>query len=1043
MKKKSGNKDLDNELDFDDLEGLDGEMDFGDLENIDDSRSTGGSKPGAIAKELAEEAGKGFLDSVAKKTASKALPESYSNNYYAAMEYGDFAKETFGANKSKINKSLYNLGKEVKKILPFQSKMLDGFLSKYETDFEQFKSQTEEQIREGSIQSDLASIFDKQLDIQKAFEAKRSSEAQVDKKQKLAIDKVNIDVLTSIDGNISNQTAFTLQISKEYYRKSLELQYKSYFIQSDMLKTMRDYYKGFSLQLENIAKYTSLPDFVKLNTSERVSEVLRTQFIQNTYKQLFSSSDYVKNVKNKVSNLISEKISGITDGLDQATEALGGLNAAGEYGGGGARVLGGVMSGMGGGILGEKAGNWLGPKLQEKIKDNKTINTGGNLLQMLANSPRTLFASLKGKAEKGAEEYQDESSPLRFLASKLFGGANELLGVTDPGIKNFGVKKSSILEHNKPAIFDNKVHRSITEVIPLYLSKILATNTNLNSMYKSVNWQNLYDHQDDEEQVYDYENRKLSTKAEFKLAMEKSVFKDNSKESKKVEGVASNINSLALSSAEKSGNKDDVKLLKNKKAQKSFSDFMSLAGEKLSAEDFNYDNLVTNIEQNADLALLVKKNPTLAKYIEVLKKNDLSMKHVNLNEKVLDTKRVYPTLAVIELFKSTSTIAESKELNKINGDVANKLAEGFTRYITSSNSVITLDTIISGQCFKLMKDKDIDVCMPYIQIFVGQCKIIKYLDDYLKETQFEALLGVMNESLLNNFEIDPEVFQKLYDYSPDLQEDGKLSIRNLVEGKLGKEKDDIEFADISKIKSIAGVKTKDVKSLAREKTKTNVFAQIESSGFYQELTKFTDIASTFKKDIAEAGSAKEIGASVKTMFGAVVKQSQESSKKFYASAEKEFTEGLNKINKAIENVTEKNAPIVKESMISTVKQMQNKVEVLIKAEEESLKVMEAQLEEIKKTLQENIDDPKTFSTSKHSLSLTLTGKKVEIKALKKFKGNLQATLNRINNIDTNGINISDLLGSAFSALMALKTEAEDTLALFEAESKAQAEAVAQ
>ena len=73
---------------------------------------------------------------------------------------------------------------------------------------------------------------------------------------------------------------------------------------------------------------------------------------------------------------------------------------------------------------------------------------------------------------------------------------------------------------------------------------------------------------------------------------------------------------------------------------------------------------------------------------------------------------------------------------------------------------------------------------------------------------------------------------------------------------------------------------------------------------------------------------------------------------------------------------------------------------------------------------------------------SLAGKKVEIKTLKKFKGNLQAAANRINNIDTSqGVNIGDLLKSAFTTLQALKKEAEDTLAVFEAESRAQAGAV--
>lgn len=1037
MKKKTENKGLDNNLDLSSIDGLDdSEINFGD--DLD----TSSRKPSVrdTAKELSKEAGKGFLDSVARKTAKKALPDSYKDNYYAALDYADFAKETVETSKTKINKSIYKLGKEVTKILPFQSKMLESFLSKYESDFEEFKQQSLDNQRDASVESNLSSMFDKQLDIQKALESKRSAEEQVNKKQRMTVDKISIDVLSSIDSHVATQSAFTLQISKEYYRKSLELQYKTYFIQADMLKDMRDYYKGFSRQMEDISLNTSLPDFVKLNKSEAVKQMMRDQFLQSTYKQMFSNSDYVKNVKQKMSSLISEKISNFTDNIDNITEALSGINQAGEFGGGGGKVLGSVISGMGGGVLGEKVAGKIPSKYLEKIKGNKTVQTGGNLLSMLANSPRTLLASLRDKTAKGKENFQDESSPFRYLASKLFGGANELLGVTDPGVKNYGVKKPSILEHNKPAIFDNKVHRSISEVIPMYLAKILHENSNLREMYKAVNIDKLSKYKDSEEKVYDYENRKLSTKSEFKLAMEKSVFKDTNKSGKKIEGVAGNINSLAMESAEKSGDKDDIKFLKNKKAQKSFSDFMSAAGDKLKPEDYNYDNIVNNYDKNPDLQDMVKNNPTLAKYINILQKNDLSRKHVNLNEKVLDTKRVYPTLGVIELFKGTSRIAGSKTLNNPKGDVANKIAEGLTRYISMTNSVVTMETIINGQCFRMMTDKDLDICLTNIKIFIGQCKGIDATSDYLKETSFEVLLGIMNESLLNNFEIDPEVFQKLYDYSPILQEDGRLGLRNLIEGKLGKEDEDTDFINGSRLKDLSMTRTNSIKGLAQAKTKTTIIEQIENSGFYKELTKFTDIATDFKTNLGKADSAKEIGASVKKMFGDVIKQSQESSKKFYTAAEKEFIEGFNNINKAIENVSEKTAPVVKNSMLSTVNKIKAKVEILIKSEEETLNTMEAQLDEIRKTLEENIEDPKTLGTSKLSLKASLEGKKIEIKTLKKFKGNLQAAANRINNIDPKGVDINDLLKSAFRTLQALKTEAEETLAMFEAESKAQAEA---
>lgn len=1038
MKKKSSQKDIDSDLDFDDLDTSD--MDFGDAGNIDDSRSP--VKPGAVAKELAQEAGKGFMDSVVRKTASKALPDSYEANASVALEYADFAKETFNTSKNKVNKSLYSLGKEVKKILPFQSKMLDGFLSKYETDFEEFRSQTEEQIREGSIQSNLSSIFDKQLEIQKAFEAKRSAESQVDKKQNLVIDKANIDLLTSIENNTANQTAFTLQISKEYYRKSLELQYKSYFIQADMLKSMRDYYKGFSIQFEEIVKNTGLPDFVKLNTSERVSEILRTQFIENTYKKLFSSSDYVKNVKQKVGNLISEKISGLTDGMDQATEAIGGLNAAGEFGGGGAKVLGSVMSGMGGGILGEKLANKISPKIKDKIKDNKVINTGGNLLDMLANSPRTLFASLKGKADKGAEEYEDESTPFRFLAKKLFGGASELLGVTDPGIKKYEVKKSSILDHNKPAIFDNKVHRSITEVIPLYLAKILSENVNLRQMYKTVNLGKLKNYKDEDDKVYDYENRKLSTKEDFKLAMEKSVFKDGNAESKKSERVSSDITSLAITSSEKSGNKDDVKFLKNKNAQKTFSDFLGKAGQKVDKDNFNYDNIITNLDKNADLAELVKRNPTLKRYIDILKKNDLSKKHKNLNEKVRDVKRVYPTLAVIELIKGASKVAGVKSITKVDGDIANKLSEGFTRFITSTNSVVTLDSIISGQCFKMMTDKDFDACNEIITIFVGQCKAIKNSGDYQRETSIEVLLGVMNESLLNNFEIDPEVFQKLYDYSPILQEKGQLGNKNLIEGKLGLEDPNTEFVDLSKIKSVANTRSPRIKGLAQAKTKLSIVDQIQNSSFGEDVSKFADIKNKFTKDIGGATNYKEIASSVSDMFKSVVTQSQDTGKKFYKSATEEFSKAFDKVNTMIKDISAEKIPVIKQTMLNSADKYIADVDELIRKELEAKQVNQRQFDEVSKTLQDNVDDEQALKDLEKTLKRQNKLKDLEIKMLRQFKKNLQSSKTRISNINIEPpIDVKQFAKDAKAAFDSLMAEAKATLAEIEGKMEAEAEAV--
>ena len=177
-KKKEIKNEVDDEMDFGDIEDLGGDdLDLGDMGDIDASSRT--PTMAGVSKELAKEGGKGFLEGLIKHSAKNSLPNSYSENYSEIADYADFAKETFDVNKSKISKSVYKLGKEVKKILPFQFKTLDNYLQNYEDENSQYQQESEEAQREGSIQSSVASIFDKQIEMQKAMEARHSAEDQV------------------------------------------------------------------------------------------------------------------------------------------------------------------------------------------------------------------------------------------------------------------------------------------------------------------------------------------------------------------------------------------------------------------------------------------------------------------------------------------------------------------------------------------------------------------------------------------------------------------------------------------------------------------------------------------------------------------------------------------------------------------------------------------------------------------------------------------------------------------------------------------------
>lgn len=845
VKKIKEEKDIDDiDIDFPEID----DVDFGELEDIDfDSRET--SKVG-VAKELAKEAATGFLDSLVKETAKKTLPEDYTYYYQDALDYVDFAKEVFEKSKSKLNKSLYFLGKEVKKILPFQLNILNKFLEKYEYDFEQFKSQTEEQLRETNIQNNLTSIFDKQLEIQKALEAKKSTEEIVKDKRDLGISKLNLDTLTSIDNNIANQTAFTLQISKEYYKKSLELQFKTYFIQADMLKTMRDYYKGFSIQFDSIIKNTGLPEFVKLKNTERLQEIIRTELVQDTYKRLFNNSDYISLIKKRIQNTIDEKISSLTDIMDQITTSLEMMNSTGEEGGS-AGILSSIIANLGGSVLGEKLAKIISPKLKDKIKDNKYINSGANYLSILANSPSTFFSILSDKVNKKVSEYEDESSPSRFLASKLFGGLKDILDLTAPARVDREIKPTSILSHNQPAIFDNKVHRSITEIIPLYLSKILAENTNLRIMYNKVHKEQLKDFKQSDTLVYDYKDRVLTTEEKFKANIENDVFskKDIARKTSNLSSSLASLATISLSK-DKVANKDNLNIIKNKRIQKKFTNFLQQAAKDDSI-DFSYKSLIEDFETekfNPKLQSFIDDDEELKKYIKILKLSKIKSERLDTTFK--DTKRLYPISAIKELFKTTSKLVSSSSnslINTIDDDQASILAKALTTFILNDSKDVNIPNIINGSAFKYLEEKDFKKIESKLKIFVAQVKRINDLNDMLQVSSLNLPLGTLNKSLKESIDIDPKVFRTLYEYSPLLMKKGKFEVENIVEGKLGNFEDK-NYVDISTVRNVVRAKNTEIKDLINTETSS----AIEKNILDKAVDSFKEYKNQYKEAIASA-----------------------------------------------------------------------------------------------------------------------------------------------------------------------------------------------
>ncbi len=985
--------------DFGDIDDFGGDFDIPDIEDDRKPQTTS-----HMAKELSEEAGKGFLDGLVHKTAKQALPDSYSNNYYEAMDYADFAKNTFQDNTYKLKSSLYKLGKEVKKALPFQSSLLNDFLEKHEADNEQYRQESEEALRDTSIQSSLGSIFDRQLEIQKAIEAKHSAEDQVEAKERIATNRMNMEVLSSIDANTANYTAFTLQISKEYYRKSLELQYKSYYLQADMLKTMRDYYKGFSVQFESIQKNTGLPDFVKLKSTERLTEVLRTQAAQSLYSGMFNNSKYVENVKKRMAGLVSEKVSGLTSKIDSLTDMTGMINAATDgTGETTAGFMSKVLSGIAGTTLGEKLSDKISPKIKDKIKDNKYINAGGNYLDTLAISPSSFFGNLKRFSKKKQEEYSDESGPGRFLLSKMFGGLGGLMDVTDPGKMDAEIKKKSILDHNKPAIFDNNVHRSITEVIPMYLAKNLKVNTDLMQMYKLVNETKLTDkkYTASDEMVYNYDSRKLSTLGDYKTHVEEKVLASNTGKNKLMS--ASNtltsvahdeLNKQLLNTKDKSEQKvirKKMTQLKHKDTQSLLNDYLSKAS-KVDGIDFDYETLVSKAltEEGHSKLQKMAADPKLREILTMIKQNQSATKINSLNERLTDVKRKYPLTAIKEFFIGVSKLAGNKQNYLVTEDELQIFAEGLSTYMNQTSSELNSDDFISGVVYRYFTNEKIKPIKDSLQLLTGDIAKIKNSQDMLRTSALDRLLAIVADSLRRNFEVDPNVFQDLHDLNPQLIGDGKLGITNLIDRRLGKDISN-DYVDKEQVREI----TKQGRAALEEKREQKV-----TEGISSKLSSMVNVTAErtqeFKTDLmASRGSVTGMIGVIKNHITKNAQDLKGALTPVYNDAKK----SLDKMSDAAANLAKNLSEKTQAGMVNGLEESINGVQKAIDTEKAQYNKQVKLLEESKNQFSEYVNKDDAFKSVDKQLKNLTAVHNATIKSLEKIKSVLKTDVDFIKRID--------------------------------------------
>ena len=266
-KLKTDEFDLDSELgDFDFNFDLDSELD--QEAKQPKKRSTIGSVfKGALSGVKDTTTSPNFI----KQTLERSLPSTYGEVAAATGEVTTGMYELYDETVKEVKPRLGRISKKLDQLVPesapklkkLSQKLMDATGAERDSDYAPTASQEDQ-----AVTTALGAIF----------EQNRQYTQDDNKKQLLrdTIDAKRFDqssgLLSVISRNTAIQAQYTTNITQAYQKKMLELTLRGYLGQREHFKYTEKYMEGFRMQYEAIIKNTSLPEYAKITSWERVKE---------------------------------------------------------------------------------------------------------------------------------------------------------------------------------------------------------------------------------------------------------------------------------------------------------------------------------------------------------------------------------------------------------------------------------------------------------------------------------------------------------------------------------------------------------------------------------------------------------------------------------------------------------------------------------------------------------------------------------------------------------------------------------------------------
>lgn len=401
-----------------------------------------------------------------RSAVQAALPKAFTSTFDLVDKTNAGMRELYNTTAKDIKPVANEMKRTVARAMPLASqympKSLSDKMKEWADTAEKAKRSPTYDPNEALLQATLGDMLKTQLTETARVNAVNDVKSTIRDTIEQARHRDTLGQLNSIRDGVANLVGYQNKVTAGWQRKTLELQYRQYFVLTDSLAEAKKSNQEVLSQLQMITKNTGLPDYVKLNTSERIHEAIRNRFIgggidsfmdkrRNFVKNFFE--EIKKTTKRKTGNTLNNFRAGLGASNQMIDAAENDEPGPDRY-----DAAGNMIGGFGATTIAGRMGKWSRNYLETKSPRAMELARKAGHYATNAQQNTTQWA----RGDKG--DY-----------IPIIGGG--IRAVKDAALKanrlDTTIQMDSLRAINEPMPYTRQANKSITEIIPGYLARIL------------------------------------------------------------------------------------------------------------------------------------------------------------------------------------------------------------------------------------------------------------------------------------------------------------------------------------------------------------------------------------------------------------------------------------------------------------------------------------------------------------------------------------------------------------------------------------------